>query len=248
MFELTGKTAIITGGSRGIGKEIALKYADQGANIAFVHYGDGENAEVTEQELLAKGVKVKSYECNVADFKASAELVEEIIKEFGEVHILVNNAGITRDKLMVSMDESEFDSVIAVNLKGVFNMTKAIYRHFMKKKRGRIINMSSIVGLTGNAGQTNYSSTKAGLIGLTKSVAKELGSRNVTVNAIAPGFIKTEMTDAMTDKAKEAVLSAIPMKRMGQVEDIANLAVFLASDEASYITGEVIRVDGGVAM
>ena len=248
MFELTEKTAIITGGSRGIGKEIALKYADQGANIAFVHYGDGENAEVTEQELLAKGVKVKSYECNVADFKASAELVEEIIKEFGEVHILVNNAGITRDKLMVSMDESEFDSVIAVNLKGVFNMTKAIYRHFMKKKRGRIINMSSIVGLTGNAGQTNYSSTKAGLIGLTKSVAKELGSRNVTVNAIAPGFIKTEMTDAMTDKAKEAVLSAIPMKRMGQVEDIANLAVFLASDEASYITGEVIRVDGGVAM
>lgn len=248
MFDLTGKTAIITGGSRGIGKEIALKYADQGANIAFIHYGDGENAQATEKELLEKGVKVKSYECNVADFKASAELVEEIIKEFGEVHILVNNAGITRDKLMVSMDESEFDSVIAVNLKGVFNMTKAIYRHFMKKKRGRIINMSSIVGLTGNAGQTNYSSTKAGLIGLTKSVAKELGSRNVTVNAIAPGFIKTEMTDAMTDKAKEAVLSAIPMKRMGQVEDIANLAVFLASDEASYITGEVIRVDGGVAM
>ena len=248
MFDLTGKTAIITGGSRGIGKEIALKYADQGANIAFIHYGDGENAQATEKELLEKGVKVKSYECNVADFKASAELVEEIIKEFGEVHILVNNAGITRDKLMVSMDESEFDSVIAVNLKGVFNMTKAIYRHFMKKKRGRIINMSSIVGLTGNAGQTNYSSTKAGLIGLTKSVAKELGSRNVTVNAIAPGFIKTEMTDAMTDKAKEAVLSAIPMKRLGQVEDIANLAVFLASDEASYITGEVIRVDGGVAM
>ncbi len=248
MFELTGKTAIITGGSRGIGREIALKYADLGANIAIVQYGDNDNAAATEKELIEKGVKAKSYECNVADFEASTKLVEEIIEEFGEVHILVNNAGIVRDTLMLSMKESDFDAVIAVNLKGVFNMTKAVYKHFMKKRRGRIINMSSIVGLTGNAGQTNYSASKAGIIGLTKSVAKELGSRNVTVNAIAPGFIKTEMTDGMPEKAREAALQAIPMKRMGQVEDIANLAAFLASDEASYITGEVIRVDGGMAM
>ncbi len=248
MFELTGKTAIVTGGSRGIGREIALKYADLGANIAIVHYGDGENAAQTEKDLLEKGVKAASYECNVADFEASAALVDKIIEEFGEVHILVNNAGIVRDTLMLSMKESDFDAVIAVNLKGVFNMTKAVYRHFKQKRRGRIINMSSIVGLTGNAGQSNYSASKAGIIGMTKSVAKELGSRNVTVNAIAPGFIKTEMTDGMPEKAREAALAAIPMKRMGQVEDIANLAAFLASDEAAYITGEVIRVDGGLAM
>ena len=248
MFELTGKTAIITGGSRGIGKEIALKFEDLGANIAFLHYGDGENAEQTQKELEAKGVKTKAYECNVADFDAATKLVDEIIEEFGEVHILVNNAGIVRDTLVLSMKESDFDAVIAVNLKGVFNMTKAVYKHFMKKRRGRIINMSSIVGLTGNAGQVNYSSAKAGIIGMTKSVAKELGSRNVTVNAIAPGFIRTEMTDGMPEKAREATLAAIPMKRAGEVADIANLAAFLASDEASYITGEVIRVDGGLAM
>lgn len=248
MFELTGKTAIITGASRGIGKGIALKFAELGANIAFLHFGDGENAEQTEKELAEKGVKVKAYECNVADFEASEKVVDEIISDFGEAHILVNNAGIVRDTLILSMKEADFDAVINVNLKGTFNMTKAVYKHFMKKRRGRIINISSIVGLTGNAGQANYASAKAGIIGLTKSVAKELGSRNVTANAIAPGFIKTDMTDAMPEKAREATLAAIPLKRPGTVEDIANTAAFLASDEASYITGEVIRVDGGIAI
>ncbi len=248
MFELTGKTAIVTGGSRGIGKAIALKFADLGANVAIMHVGDGDNAAATKQELEAKGVKAAAYECDVSDFEASAALVKQIIEEFGEVHILVNNAGIIRDGLMLSMKESEFDAVIKVNLKGAFNMTKAVYQHFMRKRRGRIINISSIVGLTGNVGQTNYASAKAGMIGLTKSVAKELGSRNVTVNAIAPGFIKTDMTDSMSEQAREASLALIPMKRIGQVEDIANTAAFLASDEAAYITGEVIRVDGGMAM
>lgn len=248
MFELTGKTAVITGASRGIGKAIAMKFASQGANIAFLHYMDAENAAATEKELNEMGIKAKGYECNVADFEASKAAVEQILADFGEFHILVNNAGITRDMLMLKMGEADFDAVISVNLKGAFNMTKHVYQHFMKKRRGRIINISSIVGLTGNMGQVNYSSAKAGMIGMTKSVAKELGSRNITVNAIAPGFIKTDMTDKMTEKAKEATLEAIPMKRMGQVEDIANTALFLASDEAAYITGEVIRIDGGLAM
>ena len=248
MFELTGKTAVITGASRGIGKAIAVKFASQGANISFLHYMYEENAVATEKELNEMGIKAKGYECNVADFEASKAAVEQILEDFGEFHILVNNAGITRDMLLLKMGESDFDAVISVNLKGAFNMSKHVYQHFMKKRRGRIINISSIVGLTGNAGQVNYSSAKAGMIGMTKSIAKELGSRNVTVNAIAPGFIKTDMTDKMTEKAREAALEAVPMKRMGQVEDIANTALFLASDEASYITGEVIRIDGGLAM
>ncbi len=248
MFDLSGKTAIITGASRGIGKGIALKYASLGANIAFMHFNDGEKAEETVKELEALGVKAKAYDCNVADFEASKQVIDEVIKEFGEVHILVNNAGIVRDKLILQMSEADFDAVISVNLKGAFNMTKNIYQHFMKKRRGRIINISSIVGINGNAGQANYASAKAGMIGLTKSVAKELGSRNVTANAIAPGFIRTDMTDAMPEKAREAALASIPMKRAGEVEDIANLAAFLASDAASYITGEVIRVDGGMAI
>ena len=248
MFELTGKTAIVTGASRGIGKAIALKLAERGANVAFNHLGDGEKAEETVKELEALGVKAAAYECNVADFESSSKLVEDIIEEFGEVHILVNNAGIVRDTLMLSMKESDFDAVIAVNLKGTFNMTKAVYKHFMKKRRGRIINISSIVGITGNAGQSNYASAKAGIIGMTKSIAKELGARNVTVNAIAPGFIKTDMTDGMPEKAREATLAAIPLKRAGEVTDIANTVAFLASDEASYITGEVIKVDGGLAI
>ncbi len=248
MFELTGKTAVITGASRGIGKAIAMKFAEQGADIAFLHFNDSENAAATAAELEAKGVKVKAYECNVADFEAVQQTVAEVLNDFGEVQILVNNAGIVKDKLILAMTEADFDAVISVNLKGAFNMTKALYQHFMKKRRGRIINISSIVGLNGNAGQANYASAKAGMIALTKSVAKELGSRNVTANAIAPGFIKTDMTDGMPEKAREAALAAIPMKRAGMVDDIANTAVFLASDEASYVTGEVIRVDGGMAM
>jgi 3-oxoacyl-[acyl-carrier protein] reductase len=246
MFELTGKTAVITGASRGIGKEIALKFARQGANIAFLHYMDADNAAATEKELNEIGIKAKGYECNVADFEGCKAAFDQIIEDFGEVHILVNNAGIVRDMLMLQMKEADFDAVISVNLKGAFNMTKSVYQHFMKKRRGRIINISSIVGLTGNAGQANYASAKAGLIGLTKSVAKELGSRNVTANAIAPGFIKTDMTDGMPEKAREAALAAIPMKRMGTVDDIANTALFLASDEAAYITGEVININGGL--
>jgi len=248
MLDLTGKTAIVTGASRGIGKAIALKLASQGANVAFNHLGDGEKAAETVKELEALGVKAAAYEVNVADLEASTKFVEDIIEEFGEVHILVNNAGIVRDTLMLSMKESDFDAVIAVNLKGTFNMTKAVYKHFMKKRRGRIINISSIVGITGNAGQSNYASAKAGIIGMTKSIAKELGGRNVTVNAIAPGFIRTDMTDGMPEKAREATLAAIPLKRAGEVSDIANTVLFLASDEASYITGEVIKVDGGLAI
>ena len=248
MFELTGKTAIITGASRGIGKAIAMKFAQQGANIAFLQIFDNENAAQTEKELSELGVKVKGYECDVSDFNAAKTVIEEIIREFGEVHILVNIAGIIRDGLMLSMKEEDFDKVINVNLKGTFNMTKGVYQHFMKKRRGRIINIASVVGINGNAGQSNYASAKAGIIGMTKSVAKELASRGVTVNAIAPGFIATDMTASMPEKAREAAISAIPMKKAGQVEDIANTALFLASDEAAYITGEVIKVDGGMAM
>ena len=248
MMELKGKTAIITGASRGIGKAIALKFASLGADIAFLHFNDDEKAEETTKELEALGVKVKAYNCNVADFEASKQVVDDVIAEFGEVHILVNNAGIVRDALMLSMKESDFDAVISVNLKGTFNMTKNVYQHFMKKRRGRIINIASIVGINGNAGQSNYASAKAGIIAMTKSVAKELGSRNVTVNAIAPGFIRTDMTDGMPEKAREAALASIPLKRAGEVEDIANTAAFLASDLASYITGEVIKVDGGMAI
>ena len=194
------------------------------------------------------GVTAKAYRCDVSDFDATNDTVAQILADFGQINILVNNAGIVRDKLILSMKEEDFDMVINVNLKGAFNMIKHTYSHFMKKRRGRIISISSIVGLNGNAGQANYSSSKAGLIGLTKSTAKELGGRNITVNAIAPGFIDTDMTQQLSDKVKDAMKAQIPMKRPGTPEDIANLALFLASDEASYITGEVIRVDGGYAM
>lgn len=248
MMDLTGKNALVTGASRGIGKAIALKLAGQGANIAIPYLGDPAEAEETRKEIKALGVKCAMYVCDVSSFEASGEVVEKIIQEFGGIDILVNNAGIVRDKLILSMKEEDFDMVINVNLKGAFNMIKHTYSHFMKKRRGRIISISSIVGLNGNAGQANYSSSKAGLIGLTKSTAKELGGRNVTVNAIAPGFIDTDMTQQLSDKVKDAMKAQIPMKRPGTPEDIANLALFLASDEASYITGEVIRVDGGYAM
>ena len=248
MMDLTGKTALITGASRGIGKAIALKLAGQGANIAIPYLGDPAEAEQAQKEIEALGVTCVRYVCDVSSFEASKEVVEKVIEEFGGIDILVNNAGIVRDKLILSMKEEDFDMVINVNLKGAFNMIKHTYSHFMKKRRGRIISISSIVGLNGNAGQANYSSSKAGLIGLTKSTAKELGGRNITVNAIAPGFIDTDMTQQLSDKVKDAMKAQIPMKRPGTPEDIANLALFLASDEASYITGEVIRVDCGYAM
>ncbi len=248
MMDLNGKNAVVTGSSRGIGKAIALKLASLGANVAVVYAGNREKANETVAEIEKLGVKAKAYSCDVSSLNDAKNLVIEVIADFGGIDILVNNAGVVKDGLVLSMKEEDFDRVINVNLKGSFNMIKSTYQHFMKKRRGRIINISSVVGINGNAGQANYASAKAGIIGLTKSVAKELAARNITVNAIAPGYIETDMTNSMPEKAKEAALAAIPMKRIGQGEDIANTAAFLASDEASYITGEVIKVDGGMAI
>ena len=247
-MKFENKTAVITGGSRGIGLAIAKKLASQGANIAILYVGDESEGIAAKEALAEYNTKVEQYFCDVSDFNASKEVVDKVIEEFGGIDILVNNAGITRDKLVLNMDEKDFDAVIGVNLKGTFNMIKNVYQHMMKKRRGRIINLSSVVGLNGNAGQANYAAAKAGIIGMTKSVAKELAARGVTVNAIAPGFIGTDMTAALSDKNKEAIMASIPAKKMGTPDDIANTVAFLASDEASYITGEVIKVDGGMAM
>ena len=241
---LKGKTAVVTGGSRGIGRAICLKFAENGADIAFLYAGNRVKAEETLKELEALGVKARAYQCNVADADAVAATVKEITKEFGGIHILVNNAGITKDKLVPMMKAADFDAVIDTNLKGVFYMTKGVYPLFLKQKSGKIINISSVSGLMGNPGQANYAASKAGVIGLTKSVAKELASRGVCCNAIAPGFIATEMTEDLTN---HALVEAIPMKRFGEAEEVAKLALFLASEHSDYITGEVIRIDGGLA-
>ncbi|NLB62116.1 MAG: 3-oxoacyl-[acyl-carrier-protein] reductase [Clostridiales bacterium] len=245
---LKGKAALITGASRGIGRAIALSMAKQGANVAIVYAGNNLAASEVENEISSLGVKAKSYRCNVADYSAVEKLIEEVTLEFGGIDILVNNAGITRDKLIMQMNEADFDDVLNINLKGAYNMIKHTSRQFIKKRSGRIINITSVSGIMGNAGQANYSSSKAGMIGLTKSVAREFAGRNITCNAIAPGFIGTDMTDAMPESAKEELIKNIPLKRIGEPNDIANLAVFLASDLATYITGEVIRVDGGLSM
>lgn len=242
------KTAVITGGSRGIGLAIAKKLASNGANIAILYVGDESEGINAKNELLEYGTKVEQYFCDVSDFEASKEVIDKVIEEFGGVDFLINNAGITRDKLVLNMDEKDFDAVINVNLKGTFNMIKHTYKHFMKKRFGRIVSTSSIVGLNGNAGQANYSASKAGIIGLTKSVAKELAGRGVTANAVAPGYIGTDMTNALSDKVKDAMKAQIPAKRIGTPEDVANVVAFLCSDDAAYVTGEVIRVDGGLAM
>lgn len=247
-MKLEGKIAVVTGGSRGIGFATCKKLASEGATIIITDICDSEKAAPAIKELEDMGAKAKFYLSDVSDFASATETVNAIIEEFGGLDILVNNAGIVRDKLMLKMDEQDFDAVININLKGTYNMIKATYKHFMKQRSGRIISLASVVGIMGNAGQANYSASKAGIIGLTKSVAKELGARNVTVNAIAPGYIVTDMTDALSDKAKEAIDSGIPMKRRGTPEDVANAICFLASDDASYITGEVLRVDGGMAM
>lgn len=245
---LNGKTAVVTGGSRGIGKAIALRLAEDGADIAVVYAGNEAAANETCESIRQLGRKAAAFCCDVSDFAQTERLVADITAEFGGIDILVNNAGITRDGLILSMTEEDFDRVVDTNLKGAFNMIKHTYRQFMKKRSGRIINITSVSGIMGNAGQANYSSAKAGMIGLTKTAARELAARNVTCNAIAPGFIDTEMTAVLSDKVKDAAVASIPMKRMGFPRDIANLAAFLAGDEAGYITGEVIRIDGGLCM
>lgn len=245
---LNGKVAIVTGGSRGIGKAIALKLASLGANIVINYRKYNETVEDTLKEIKAKNVEVLGFEADVSDFNSTDKLVKDTLSKFGRIDILVNNAGITKDTLLMRMNEEDFDKVIDVNLKGTFNFVRHITPIMLKQREGKIINISSVVGIVGNAGQLNYASSKAGIIGLTKSLAKEVGSRGITVNAIAPGFIKTDMTDILSDKVKEHINSQIPLKRMGEPEDVANMVAFLASNQASYITGQIINVDGGMVV
>jgi 3-oxoacyl-[acyl-carrier protein] reductase len=243
---LEGKTAIITGASRGIGKGIAEVFAREGANVAFTYSSSEAPALELEAELTKMGVQAKAYKSNAAEYEAAAQLVEKVLEDFGGVDILINNAGITKDNLLMRMSEADFDQVIEVNLKSVFNMTKAIQRTFLKQRHGSIINMSSVVGVKGNAGQANYAASKAGMIGFTKSVALELGSRNIRCNAVAPGFIETEMTDKLDEKTVQGWRDAIPLKRGGSPEDVANACLYLASDLSAYVTGQVLNVDGGM--
>ena len=246
MSLLKGKTVLITGASRGIGRAIAIKFASEGANIAITNIvEDVEFCEVCD-ECEKLGARVKRYVSDVADYEKSQELADDIIKDFGSIDILVNNAGITRDTLLMRMTEEQWDQVMEVNLKGVFNLTKAVLKPMMKQRKGSIINMSSVVGVSGNAGQSNYSASKAGMIGFTKSVAREVGSRNIRCNAIAPGFILTEMTDKLPDEVKKEWSEKIPLKRGGTPDDVANTALFLASDMSEYISGQVIQVCGGM--
>ena len=243
---LKEKTAIITGASRGIGRGIALVFANQGANIAFTYSSSVDAAKKLETELNSIGIKAKGYQSNAASFTDSQKLSNEVLEEFGSIDILVNNAGITKDNLLMRMGEEDFDNIIEVNLKSVFNMTKAVQRTMLKQRKGSIINMSSVVGIKGNAGQTNYAASKAGIIGFSKSVALELGSRNIRSNVIAPGFIETEMTSKLDEEKVAEWRSGIPLKRGGNPEDIANACVFLASDLSAYITGQTLNVDGGM--
>ena len=245
-MSLSGKTALVTGASRGIGRAIALRLAEDGANVAVIYAGSADKAEAVVNEITALGVQAKAYQCNVADSAAVNETVKAVTNDLGKIDILVNNAGITRDGLMLRMKDEDFDAVLDTNLKGAFNMIRACYSGFIRKKSGRIINISSVSGIMGNVGQANYSASKAGVIGLTKSVARELASRGITCNAVAPGFIQTDMTENLGDN--NPLLNSIPLGRMGKPEDIAAAVAFLASDSASYITGEVPKVDGGLAI
>ena len=243
---LENKTAIITGATRGIGRGIAVEFAKQGANVAFTFSSSVDAANALEIELNALGIKAKGYQSNAAEFETAQELAKEILKEFGGIDVLVNNEGITKDNLLMRISEDDFDKVIDVNLKSVFNMTKAVIRPMMKQRSGSIINMSSVVGLKGNAGQSNYSASKSGILGFSKSVALELGSRNIRSNVIAPGFIETEMTGKLDEATVQSWRDSIPLKRGGSPEDIANACVFLASNMSSYITGQTLSVDGGM--
>lgn len=243
---LENKTAIITGATRGIGRGVAVEFAKQGANIAFTYSSSVDAANALEIELNALGIKAKGYQSNAAEFETAQELAKEVLKEFGSIDVLVNNAGITKDNLLMRISEDDFDKVIEVNLKSVFNLTKAVIRPMMKQRSGSIINMSSVVGLKGNAGQSNYAASKSGILGFSKSVALELGSRNIRSNVIAPGFIETEMTEKLDEATVQSWRNSIPLKRGGTPLDIANACVFLASDMSSYITGQTLSVDGGM--
>ncbi|WP_152333638.1 3-oxoacyl-[acyl-carrier-protein] reductase [Intestinibacter bartlettii] len=247
-FMLKGKCAVITGASRGIGKCIATKFAKEGANVVINYRNNEEEALKVKQELEDLGSQVLVVKADVSELEQAENLIKEAKKEFGRVDILVNNAGITKDNLIIRMKEEDFDSVIKTNLKGAFNCLKAVTPIMLKQKYGKIVNMASVVGVVGNPGQVNYCASKAGLIGMTKSLAKEIGSRNITVNAIAPGFIDTDMTKILSDDQKKKILSQIPLNKFGNVEDIANVALFLGSENSNYITGQVIHVDGGMAM
>jgi 3-oxoacyl-[acyl-carrier protein] reductase len=244
---LEGKVALITGAARGIGKAIAMKFAQEDASVAFTDLNYDDNMKSTEAELNALGIKAKGYASNAASFEDSSKLIDQVVNDFDRIDVLVNNAGITRDNLLMRMQEQDWDVVMSVNLKSVFNLTKAVQRVMMKQRYGSIVNMSSVVGVEGNAGQSNYSASKAGMIGFTKSIAQELGSRNIRCNAIAPGFIETEMTHQLKEDVREAWIKTIPLRRSGKPEDVADVAAYLASDMSSYVTGQVINVCGGMS-
>lgn len=243
---LNGKVILVTGASRGIGRGTALKLASDGADVALVYAGNQAAADEVAELIKAKGVRAKAYKCDVSDFNAVKELISAVVADFGRLDGVVNNAGITADNLILRMKEEDFDRVISVNLKGAFNVIKHVTPIFTKQRSGAIVNISSVVGLMGNAGQVNYAASKAGVVGLTKSVAKELGSRNVRCNAVAPGFIATDMTDKLTEEQKAAIAGGIPLKKIGSVDDVASAVSFLLSDDSRYITGEVLKVDGGL--
>ena len=245
---LKGKTAVITGASRGIGRSIALKLAKQGANVVVNYRNSVDAVQEVVKEIEALGVKVLAIQADISSYTDVENMIKKSVEEFGSIDVLVNNAGITKDGLLMRMKEADFDSVIDINLKGAFNCTRHVAAIMLKQRSGRIINISSVSGLTGNAGQVNYSAAKAGIIGMTKSVAKEFGSRGVTCNAVAPGYIQTDMTEDLPAKVKDTIMGTIPLKRLGRPEDVANVVAFLATDEAAYITGQVINVDGGMVM
>ncbi|WP_304519351.1 3-oxoacyl-[acyl-carrier-protein] reductase [Clostridium estertheticum] len=245
---LKGKTAVVTGASRGIGRAIALKLAKHGANVVVNYRNSVDAVQEVVKEIEALGVKVLAIQADISSYTDVENMIKKSVEEFGSIDILVNNAGITKDGLLMRMKEADFDSVIDINLKGAFNCTRHVAAIMLKQRSGRIINISSVSGLTGNAGQVNYSAAKAGIIGMTKSVAREFGSRGVTCNAVAPGYIQTDMTEDLSAKVKDTIMGTIPLKRLGRPEDVANVVAFLATDEAAYITGQVINVDGGMAM